>query len=76
MPHLETEANERACYRYRTAVLVGRWRRRSDRAIEDAIAAGQARRNGGGNLHWVVSGEIEKSPCDPYAACGGVYPPD
>ena len=76
MPHLETEANDRACYRYRTSVLIGPWRRDPDRAIEDAIAAGQASRNERGDLRWIISGEIETSPCEPEAACGGVYPPD
>ena len=76
MPHLEDEAGERACYRYRTPVLVGPWRRHRDRAIEDAIAAGQAIPDGGGNLHWTVSGEIEKSSCDGGGDSGGIYPSD
>ena len=76
MTHLEDGAGERACYRYRTEVILGRWRRQPERAIDDAIAAGQAWRNGGGHLHWHVPGEIEKSPCEPDAPCRGVYPPD
>ena len=40
MTHLEDAAGERACYRYRTEVILGRWRRQPERAIDDAIAAG------------------------------------
>ncbi len=55
------ETNRR--YRYRTAVLVGRWRRSRDLAIEDAIVAKQARREAGdpSGLKWIVPGQIEES---------------
>jgi len=64
-----------ACYRYKTPVLTGPWRRRPERARQDAIAARQAHRDPQGDLHWTMSGEIEKSPCRPDAPCGGVVPP-
>lgn len=50
-------------YRYRTAVLVGRWRDSADAAVEDAVAARQARRHDKipGAIRWVVPGEIEQS---------------
>ncbi len=50
-------------YRYRTAVLVGRWRRSRELAIEDAIVAKQARRELGepGGVNWIVPGQIEES---------------
>ena len=66
---------EQACYRYKTPVLVGPWRRQAERALQDAIAAGQAHKERGGDFRWTVSGEIEKSPCRPESPCGGVYPP-
>ena len=64
-----------ACYRYKTPVLTGPWRRRSERAVEDAIAARQAHLDREGDLQWTASGEIEESPCRPDAPCGGIFPP-
>jgi len=75
MKQLETAASaERACYRYRTTVLVGPWRRHPDKALEDAVRAGQARAGEGGDLAWLVTGRIEESPCDRPGPCGGIYP--
>jgi len=68
------ERYERACYRYRTHVLVGPWRRRPDKALEDAINAKQAVDDGNGGFRWVVDGEIEESFCDRDGPCGGEYP--
>ncbi len=65
-----------SCYRYRTAALTGPWRRRPDRAIEDAVKARQVSLERGGALSWNVSGEIEHSPCHPGAPCHGIYPPE
>ena len=67
--------NERACYRYRTSVLVGPWRQRPEKAIDDAIEAGQARRENASGLEWQVGGEVEQSLCDQGGPCGGIYPP-
>jgi hypothetical protein len=67
--------SERACYRYRTPALIGPWRRRPEKALEDAIGAGQARRVGPEGFQWTVSGEVEESLCDYSGPCGGVYPP-
>ena len=72
----QAEARSRACYRYRTPVLVGPWRRRPEKAIKDAIEANQARDRQDGVLEWNVSGEVEVSLCDHGGPCGGVYPPD
>lgn len=75
MKQLETApAAERACYRYRTPVLVGPWRRCPDKALADAVKAGQARADDGGTLNWLVTGGIEESRCDRPGPCGGVYP--
>lgn len=65
----------KACYRYRTVVLHGPWRRSPERAIEDAIAARQARRGNGAGIEWDVSGTIQESICAPDNACRGSYPP-
>ena len=48
-------------YRYRTAVLTGRWRDTQEAAERDAVKAKQALLNAGdkGGLHWLVPGEIE-----------------
>ena len=67
-------ADQRACYRYRTPVLVGPWRRQSDMALEDAVKAGQARSDDSGGLNWLVNGGIEESRCGQPGACRGVYP--
>ena len=68
------ERYDKACYRYRTQVLVGPWRRRPEQALEDAVKAKQAVIDEGGTWHWVVDGEIEESFCDREGACGGEYP--
>lgn len=49
-------------YRYRTAVLIGPWRKSARRALFDAIHANQARRDehDHGVIHWVVPGRIEE----------------
>ena len=48
-------------YRYRTAVLTGRWRTTHEAAERDAVKAKQALLNvGDGGLHWLVPGEIEE----------------
>ena len=52
--------NPRPCYRYRTAVLVGPWRAEPETALNDAIRAGQAAREEGGDVDWRVAGEIEE----------------
>jgi hypothetical protein len=68
-------AGLKACYRYRTTVLVGPWRRTSDKALEDAVAAGQATFDHAG-LRWQVRGMVEESFCNlDNAACGGAFPP-
>ena len=66
---------ERVCYRYRTAVLLGPWRRRPEAAHLDAVDAGQIRPNGG-KVTWLVKGAIEGSYGDKGGACGGNYPTD
>ncbi len=67
--------SERVCYRFRTAALCGPWRRRSESARQDAIAAGQIRLDDEAAT-WRVNGDIEASYCDRDGACGGHYPPD
>lgn len=67
--------SERVCYRYRTRALIGPWRRRAEKAGEDAIKAGQVSPHGD-VLHWRVKGEIEPSYCDKGGPCGGNYPPE
>jgi hypothetical protein len=49
-------------YRYRTRALTGVWRLTVGEAIDDAIRAGQARADPGGEIIWVVSGKIERGP--------------
>lgn len=68
------ERYERVCYRYRTAVLVGPWRRRPEQALEDAMKAKQVRREGINDFRWIVDGAIEESFCDRGGPCGGQYP--
>ena len=68
--------SERSCYRYRTPVLTGPWRRMPEKAIEDAVRSQQAAHGGDGDVAWNVSGAIEQSPCHPGAPCRGVYPPE
>ena len=65
---------QRACFRYRTAALVGPWRRRPEKALEDAIEAGQVRQDGA-EIAWAVDGEIQQSKCDDNGPCGGIFPP-
>ena len=70
-----TQVGLKTCYRYRTATLVGPWRRSPDKALEDAVAAGQATIDHAGP-RWQVSGMVEESFCNlDNAACGGIYPP-
>lgn len=66
----------RACYRYKTPVLTGPWRRRPEKALDDALRARQARRDDRGEVAWEVSGTIERSDCHSGAPCRGVYPPE
>lgn len=66
---------DRICYRYRTAVLCGEWRRHPETAHRDAIDAGQVQLNEAGEA-WRVQGEIEASYCDRGGPCGGEYPPE
>jgi hypothetical protein len=69
------QAAPKACYRYRTAVLVGPWRRSADQALQDAVAAGQAKLDHAGP-RWQVNGMVEESFCHlDKASCGGVSPP-
>jgi hypothetical protein len=49
----------RQCYRYRTRALVGVWRSTLGAALDDAIRAGQARVDPGGQVRWVVPGGVE-----------------
>jgi len=68
-------AGLKACYRYRTAVLVGPWRQSSDKALADAVPAGQASLDHAGP-RWQVRGMIEESFRNLDNAAGsGVYPP-
>lgn len=71
----QSELKDRTCYRYRTAVLTGPWRRHPQRALQDAIDSGQARYRPDGEAQWVVSGKIEESRCA-NGPCGGIYPPE
>jgi hypothetical protein len=64
----------KACYRYRTAALIGPWRRGRDEAESDAVAAKLAWQDGNA-LAWRVAGEIEISLCDQGGSCGGIHPP-
>lgn len=65
------------CFRYRTSVLVGPWRRRAEKALDDARAAGQAQIDAAGGLSWNVNGTIERSDCHSDGApCRGIYPPE
>jgi hypothetical protein len=54
----------RRSYRYRTRVLVGDWQASTEAAIDDAIRAGQARVDPGGEVRWVVPGRIESGAAD------------
>ena len=64
------------CFRYRTCVLVGPWRRRAEKALDDALEAGQAQ-IGAAGLSWNVNGMIERSDCHSHGApCRGIYPPE
>jgi len=65
----------RACYRYRTAALVGPWRRQAEQALRDAAKNGLVQGGSSGDARWRVAGEIEQSLCDFQGPCGGVYPP-
>ena len=65
--------SDRICHRYRTAALVGPWRRRSETAHRDAIQAGQMEKCSKLG-EWLVNGEIEASACDRGGPCGGAYP--
>ena len=52
-------APPRACFRYRTCVLVGPWRARSDEAQGDAVRARQAYFDDAEGFLWSVTGRIE-----------------
>lgn len=67
--------SDRVCYRYKTRTLIGPWRRRAEKAREDALRAGQISPSGG-TPEWRVMGEIEPSYCDKGGPCGGDYPPE
>ena len=67
--------SERVCYRYRTAVLHGPWRRQAESARQDAREAGQVGSPRDASV-WRVKGEIEASYCDKGGPCGGEYPPE
>ena len=47
-------------FRYRTTVLVGRWRLSRGAAIDDAIAAKQAFLDEASVVTWIVPGRIEE----------------
>ncbi|HEX8191426.1 MAG TPA: hypothetical protein VF552_00860 [Allosphingosinicella sp.] len=57
-------------YRYRTAVVVGRWRAARRDALADAVKSGFARWDGApwDKVTWRFPGEIEECGEDP-AAC-------
>jgi len=66
----------KACYRYRTSTLVGAWRQSPEKALDDAVAAGQATRTGTDPVQWQVGGTVQESICNlEDAPCGGIYPP-
>ena len=50
-----------ARYRYRTAALAGPWRKTREAAVNDAVAANQARAEAEApeGVHWLVPGRIE-----------------
>jgi hypothetical protein len=60
-------------YRYRTAALVGPWRKSLARAMVDALHAGQVRRDeiDRHKLRWMVDGRIEEDSPDTPAARRG-----
>lgn len=51
-------------YRYRTPALVGPWRKSPERAIKDAVKAGQAMPDdtSGRGWRWTAPGVIEEEP--------------
>ncbi len=53
-------------YRYRTAALVGPWRKTARQAVRDAVRAHLVRRDGRDRqlLHWLVPGRIEETEAD------------
>lgn len=62
-----------ARFRYRTSALTGRWRETSAAAAADAVRAGQALPDAGGEsgLRWLVPGEIEAEESEPSRAVAG-----
>jgi hypothetical protein len=54
-------------YRYRTAVVIGRWRAERRDALADAVKSGFARWEGEpwDKVTWRFPGEIEESSADP-----------
>lgn len=59
------KSDQRVMYRYRTKVVTGPWAPTYGAAIDDAIRAGQARVGAGGQIEWIVPGEIERSTEQP-----------
>ena len=61
------EEPQKVRYRYRTSVLLGRWKSSPKEAAQDAIRAGQAEpcETGQHGIRWRLNGEIEEEtgPC-------------
>ena len=62
----ETQPEEAHLYRYRTAALVGPWRKSARQAVLDAVRAHLVRREGRDRqtLRWLVPGRIEEMAAD------------
>jgi hypothetical protein len=58
-----SQPEEAHLYRYRTAALVGPWRKTARQAVLDAVRAHLVRREGRDtkNLRWLVPGRIEET---------------
>jgi hypothetical protein len=59
----ENQSEEAHLYRYRTAALVGPWRKSARQAVLDAVRAHLVRREGRDkkSLRWLVPGRIEET---------------